>query len=75
MDAIHKRSIRTNVLLRMLLQASVGIAALAGLQGCMRYLTHDRTKVLLAGVDIDQTLKIAAMEIDKGTLGCVLAGC
>ncbi len=27
---------------------------------------------LLPGVDIDQTLKIAALEIDKGTLGCVL---
>jgi|WetSurMetagenome_2_1015567.scaffolds.fasta_scaffold00396_2 hypothetical protein len=40
--------------------------------GCMRYLTHDRSKVLLAGVDIDQTLKIGALELNKGTLGCAL---
>jgi len=38
----------------------------------MPYLTHDRSKVLLSGVDIDQTLKIASIEIDKGTWGCVL---
>jgi hypothetical protein len=45
---------------------------LLSLPGCLRYLTHDRSEVLLAGVDIDQTLRVAAIELDKGTLGCVL---
>ena len=53
-------------------RAIIAFVVMAGLSGCLRYLTHDRSKVLLAGVDIDQTLKIAAIEIDKGTLGCVL---
>jgi hypothetical protein len=57
---------------RILMQAIIAVAFLAGLSGCLRYLTHDRSKVLLKGVDIDQTLKIASIEIDKGTLGCVL---
>jgi hypothetical protein len=40
--------------------------------GCLRYLTHDREKVLLQNVDIDQTLKIAEMELKKHTWGCIL---
>ncbi len=55
-------------MLRMLLVAGILITV----PGCMRYLTHIRSKVLLPGVDIDQTLKIAEIELDKGTLGCVL---
>ena len=54
------------------LRAFIAVAVLVSLTGCLRYLTHDRLKVLLPGVDIDQTLKIAAMEIDKGNWGCVL---
>jgi hypothetical protein len=42
------------------------------LQGCMRYLTHDRSEVLLEGVDIDQTLKIAEIKLEKRKLGSVL---
>lgn len=48
------------------------VAVLMSQTGCLRYLTHDRSKVLLPGVDIDQTLRIAAIELDKGTWGCVL---
>lgn len=40
--------------------------------GCMRYLTHDRSKVLLRNVNIDQTLDIAAIDLDRGTRGSVL---
>ncbi len=42
--------------------------------GCMRYLTHDRSEVLLAGVDIDQTLKVAEVKMDErqGKLGTSL---
>ena len=40
--------------------------------GCMRYLTHDRNKVLLEGVDINQTLKIAEIELDKGGTTSIL---
>ncbi len=58
--------------LTSLLRIFIVVFVFASLSGCMRYLTHDRSKVLLPGVDIDQTLKIAAIEIDKGTLGCVL---
>ena len=58
--------------LRVPLRIFCAVAVLTILAGCLRYLTHDRSKVLLAGVDIDQTLKIAEIEIDKGTWGCVL---
>lgn len=57
---------------RILLQALIVVVVLASLSGCLPYLTHDRSKVLLPRVDIDQTLKVASMELDKGTLGCVL---
>jgi hypothetical protein len=65
-------SIRTRRILKLLLQALIVCTAFATLTGCLRYITHDRSKVLLPGVDIDQTLKIAAIELDKGTFGCVL---
>ena len=38
----------------------------------MRYLTHDRSKVILKNVDIDQTLDIAAIDLDRGTHAPVL---
>jgi hypothetical protein len=72
MITIHETSIRPRTALGILLQASIVLAVLMNVAGCLRYLTHDRSKVLLAGVDIDQTLRIATIEIDKGTFGCVL---
>lgn len=39
---------------------------------CMRYLTHNRQEVLLEGVDIDQTLLVAADELSEGGWGSVL---
>ncbi len=63
---------RATKFLRILLEALIAVAMMGTLTGCLRYITHDRSKVLLQGVDIDQTLKIAAIEIDKGTTGCVL---
>jgi len=38
----------------------------------MRYLTHDRSEVLIEGVDIDQTLPIARYELRDGGIGSVL---
>jgi hypothetical protein len=38
----------------------------------MRYLTHDRSKVLLQGVDIDQSLVVAEIELKKGGWGSIL---
>jgi hypothetical protein len=46
--------------------------ALLTFPGCANYLTQDRSKVLLEGVDIDQSLKIADIELDKGSFGCIL---
>lgn len=40
--------------------------------GCMRYLTHDRSEVLLDGIDVDQTLAIAEIEIQREKLGASL---
>jgi len=42
--------------------------------GCMRYLTHNRDEVLLQGVDIDQTLKVADLRMNqrKGEFGTAL---
>jgi hypothetical protein len=57
--------------LRVPLRVFCAVAVVTVLAGCLRYLTHDRSKVLLP-VDIDQTLRIAEIEIDKGTWGCVL---
>jgi hypothetical protein len=65
-------TIRIKAALRTLPQIVIIVAILVSIAGCLRYLTHERSKVLLEGVDIDQTLKIASIEIDKGTLGCVL---
>jgi hypothetical protein len=52
--------------------AAVAVLLPVLVSGCMRYLTHDREKVLLEGVDIDQTLQIAEMELQDGGWGCVL---
>jgi hypothetical protein len=38
----------------------------------MRYLTHHRGEVLLEGVDIDQTLRVAEVELEEGGWGSVL---
>ncbi|MBN1575953.1 MAG: hypothetical protein JW913_05335 [Chitinispirillaceae bacterium] len=43
------------------------ISASLYVSGCMRYLTHDRSKVILLNVDIDQTLDIAVIDLDRGT--------
>jgi hypothetical protein len=68
----HTGSRQAMKALRIVLEALVLVTVLVTLTGCLRYITHDRSKVLLPGVDIDQTLKIAAIEIDKGNTGCVL---
>lgn len=41
---------------------------------CMRYLTHDREEVVLKGIDLDQSLKIAVMEMElkNGSFGTSL---
>jgi hypothetical protein len=41
-------------------------------QGCLWYLTHDRSRVIVEGVDIDQTLAVAEHELRKGGWGSVL---
>lgn len=41
------------------------LSLLSGLAGCMRYLTHDRNEVVLEGVDIDQTLRIAEVKMSE----------
>ena len=40
--------------------------------GCFPYLTHERSKAIVEGVDIDQTLEIAAKELEKDGMGSVL---
>ncbi len=42
--------------------------------GCMRYLTNNRDEVLLEGVDIDQTLKVASLKMiqRQGKMGTSL---
>jgi hypothetical protein len=40
---------------------------------CMRYLTHDRSKAIVPGVDIDQTLFVAQSELRRGSGGAVLS--
>lgn len=71
MNTPRRGTVRVRTAPRILLQLFVLVAAVVGLTGCLGF-PHDRSKVLLEGVDIDQTLKIAEMEIDKGTIGCVL---
>ncbi|HMB00912.1 MAG TPA: hypothetical protein VKS21_07980 [Spirochaetota bacterium] len=41
---------------------------------CLRYMTHDRSEVLLPGIDIDQSLKVAAdyMQEKQGEWGTSL---
>ncbi len=54
--------------------ARIGVVATVLLltAGCMRYLTHERDKVLIDGVDIDQTLEVAQLELQEGGFGSVL---
>ncbi|MBD3344611.1 MAG: hypothetical protein GF401_06080 [Chitinivibrionales bacterium] len=39
---------------------------------CLWYFTHERRDVIIGGIDIDQTLKVARSEMEKGGWGCVL---
>ena len=41
------------------------VVAIYTLSGCMRYLTQNRKEVLLDGVDIDQTLKVAQLKMEE----------
>jgi hypothetical protein len=59
-------------MLRLLMFISIAATAVFS-TGCLRYLTHDRSNVLLDNVDIDQSLDISAMELDRNTWGCILA--
>ena len=43
-----------------------------GSSGCLPYIYHDRSVVLLDGIDIDQTLDIAEGEMEEGGFGSVL---
>jgi hypothetical protein len=43
-----------------------------GIGSCMRYLTHNRDEVIIKGVDIDQTLDVAAVDLKRGGWGSVL---
>ena len=45
------------------------LLVVAVLSGCMRYLTHNREEVLLDGVDVDATLRVAEHELKRGKLG------
>ncbi len=56
----------------MKLTCAALVAAIVSLQGCMSYLTHDRGEALIYGVDIDQTLQVAADELEQGGWGSVL---
>jgi hypothetical protein len=53
---------------------TVTITLLLLLTGCMRYLTHNRDEVLLEGIDIDQTLKVAEQKMNErqGEIGTAL---
>lgn len=47
--------------------------SVALLSGCMRYLTHDRDEVLLPTIDVDQTLRVATMDMAEGGRGMSLS--
>ena len=54
-----------------LFEASLIIAVFAGaLSGC--YMYHEREKVLIEGIDIDQTLEVAEMELKENRFSTVL---
>jgi hypothetical protein len=55
---------------RVLIFVAISIVSLS-LNSCMRYLTHNRDEVLLEGVDIDQTLRVAEVKMRQqhGKLG------
>ena len=42
------------------------------LSGCFPYMYHDRGKVLLKNIDIDQTLKIAEIELESDHFNNIL---
>ncbi|HLV33327.1 MAG TPA: hypothetical protein VKY57_17300, partial [Chitinispirillaceae bacterium] len=48
------------------------VVFLSLLNGCMRYLTHNRNDVLLEGIDIDQSLQVAEYELNRGKTGASL---
>lgn len=52
--------------------ALTGGIFLSLISGCMRYLTHNRSDVLLEGIDIDQSLQVAEYELDRGKTGASL---
>ncbi|MBD3419786.1 MAG: hypothetical protein GF398_06695 [Chitinivibrionales bacterium] len=56
----------------MRLIAPLLFAVLLLMTGCMRYLTHDRSEVLLPGLDMDQTLKVAKVTMAEDRWGSVL---
>ena len=41
-------------------------------QGCLRYLTHERSKAIVHGIDIDRSIAVARMELCRGGWGSVL---
>lgn len=40
--------------------------------GCLPYVYHDQSRVLIEGVDLHSTLEIARVELDKGGFGATL---
>ena len=49
-------------------KVAMGIAAAATSAGCAIYMDRDRDTVLLAGIDLDQSLLVASDELDKGVV-------
>ena len=49
-----------------------GVFLLTFLSGCMRYYTHNRDEVLLEGIDIDETLRVADITMAEDRWGSVL---
>jgi hypothetical protein len=62
MRLLNKPNIRISLLIAFTIFTS----------GCMKYLTHERSEVLLDGVDVNQTLEIAEIDIAKHKLGASL---
>ena len=48
----------------------VALFAATGLNGC--YMYHERAKALVPGIDIDQTLQVAEVELNENRLSTVL---
>lgn len=64
----RKKKINANIFSSL----ALFIAIMLVTNGCMRYLTHNRNEVLLEGIDINQTLEIAELELQKDKLGASL---